>query len=133
MSQRYCCGVSALASLSFRGHWKLPDSSRLYSSTNPLPSQYRALIRSFRLPQNRNSVLVKGSSRNCCLTRAARPSIPSLRSVRPQAIMTRSAPVKFVSMTSGPAAPSPRQLHPHRCECPLPPRRSERSPHATDG
>ena len=29
MSQRYCCIVSALASLSFRGHWKLPDSSRL--------------------------------------------------------------------------------------------------------
>ena len=29
MSQRYCCMVRALASLSFRGHWKMPDSKRL--------------------------------------------------------------------------------------------------------
>ena len=29
MSQRYCCMVRALASLSFRGHWKMPDSRRL--------------------------------------------------------------------------------------------------------
>lgn len=33
MRQRYCCGVKALTSLSYRGHWKLQDSSRLYSST----------------------------------------------------------------------------------------------------
>lgn len=50
MSHRYCCGVSARASLSLRGHWKLPDSKRLYSSTKPLPSQYSALIRSRRRP-----------------------------------------------------------------------------------
>ena len=50
ISHRYCCGVIALASLSFRGHWKTPDSSRLYNSTNPLPSQYSALILSRRPP-----------------------------------------------------------------------------------
>ena len=64
MSHRYCWGVSARASLSLRGHWKLPLSNRLYSSTKPLPSQYSALIRSRRRPQNRNSVLLNGSSSN---------------------------------------------------------------------
>ena len=43
LSQRYCWAVRLLASLSVRGHWKLPDSKRLYSSTNPLPSQYSYL------------------------------------------------------------------------------------------
>lgn len=62
MSQRYCCGVRSLASVSLRGHWKLPDSRRLYSSRNPSPSQYRTFILSRRRPQNRNSVLVNGSS-----------------------------------------------------------------------
>lgn len=38
------CGVNNLASYSLRGHWNLPDSSRLYSSRNPLLSQYSALI-----------------------------------------------------------------------------------------
>ena len=37
MSQRYCCGVNSLASSSLRGHWKLPDSRRLYSSRNHRP------------------------------------------------------------------------------------------------
>ena len=81
MSQRYCCGVSSRASVSLRGHWNTPFSNRLYSSTNPFPSQYSALIRSRRLPQNRNSVLVNGSNRNCCCTIFASPSIPLRRSV----------------------------------------------------
>ena len=55
--------------------------ARRLENTNPLPSQYSALIRSRRLPQNRNSVLVKGSRSNSCRTSAARPSIPRRRSV----------------------------------------------------
>ena len=38
ISQRYCSGVSRLASASLRGYWKLPDSRRLYSSRKPSPS-----------------------------------------------------------------------------------------------
>nr|WP_286861195.1 hypothetical protein [Proteiniphilum sp. UBA5510] len=37
--------------------WFLYDSD----GTNPSPSQYSVLIRSLRLPQNRNSALVNGS------------------------------------------------------------------------
>ena len=47
----------------------------------PSPSQYKPLIRSRRLPQNRNSVLVNGSSSNSCCTMAASPSIPFRMSV----------------------------------------------------
>ena len=54
ISHRYCCAVSCRASPPFLGHWKLPLSSRLYTSTNPSPSQYSPLSRSFRRPQNRN-------------------------------------------------------------------------------
>lgn len=74
-------GRCAFASRSFRGRWKEPDSRRLYNSGNPSPSQYNAFILSRRLPQNRNNVLLKGSSWNCCCTRAAKPSIPRRRSV----------------------------------------------------
>ena len=81
ISQRYCWAVRLLASLSFRGHWKEPDSRCLYSSTNPLPSQYNVLIRSRRLPQNKNNVLLNGSNWNSCWTMAASPSIPGRRSV----------------------------------------------------
>lgn len=35
MSQRYCWGVRALASVSGRGHWKEPDSNRLYRDKMP--------------------------------------------------------------------------------------------------
>ena len=42
---------------------------------------YKPLIRSRRRPQNRNSVLVNGSSSNCCWTSRARPSMPLRRSV----------------------------------------------------
>ena len=100
MSQRYCWGVSARASLSLRGHWKLPLSNRLCSSTKPLPSQYRALIRSRRRPQNRNSVLLNGSRSNSSRTSADSPSIPCRRSVYPQQMYTFSAPVKSLNMTS---------------------------------
>ena len=81
MSQRYCCGVSVFISDSERGHWYAPCSSRLYSRMKPSFSQYKPLIRSRRRPQNRNSVLVNGSSSNCCWTRRARPSMPLRRSV----------------------------------------------------
>ena len=76
MSQRYCCGVKVFTSDSERGHWYAPCSSRLYSRIKPSFSQYKPLIRSRRRPQNRNSVLVNGSSSNCCWTRHARPSMP---------------------------------------------------------
>ena len=108
MSQRYCRGVSARASLSLRGHWKLPLSNRLYSSTKPLPSQYSALIRSRRRPQNRNSVLLNGSRSHSSRTSADKPSIPCRRSVYPQQIYTLSAPVKSLNMTS-PLAVRPLQ------------------------
>ena len=65
---------------------------------NPSCSQYNPLIRSLRLPQNRNSAFVNGSSSNSCCTMAARPSIPFRRSVYPQAMYTRSAPAKSLSM-----------------------------------
>ena len=35
MSHRYCCALSCCTSAPFLGHWKLPLSSRLYSSRNP--------------------------------------------------------------------------------------------------
>ena len=57
------------------------DDMLVAVNTDPLPSQYSALIRSRRLPQNRNSVLVNGSRLNCCWTKDARPSIPRRRSV----------------------------------------------------
>ena len=76
-----CCGVSERASDSLRGHWYAPCSRRLYSRMKPSFSQYRPLMRSRRLPQNRNSVLVNGSSSNCCWTILASPSIPLRRSV----------------------------------------------------
>ena len=44
MSQRYCCGVMAFASCAVLGHWYTPCSRRLYTRTNPSPSQYRPLI-----------------------------------------------------------------------------------------
>ena len=102
VDRRGCCAVSFRTSSPFRGHWKLPLSNRLYSSTKPLPSQYSALIRSFRLPQNRNSVLVNGSSWNWLCTKVASPSIPLRKSVYPQAMYTFSAPVKSLSMMQHP-------------------------------
>ena len=94
INQRYCCGVNCRSSRSFRGHWYTPRSRRLYRRMKPSCSQYRPLIRSRRRPQKRKSVLVKGSSSNSCCTIAERPSIPFLRSVYPQAMNTRSAPLK---------------------------------------
>ena len=35
MSHRYCCALSFCTSAQLLGHWKLPLSSRLYSSRNP--------------------------------------------------------------------------------------------------
>ena len=78
----------------------------------PLPSQYSALIRSFRLPQNRNSVLVNGSSWNWLCTMVASPSIPLRKSVYPQAMYTFSAPVKSLSMTSTSSAPALKLPYP---------------------
>lgn len=102
ISQRYCCAVSCRASASLRGHWNDSDSRRLYSSTNTFPSQYSALIRFRRLPQNRNNVLVNGSSENSCCTIVANPLIPLRRSVYPHAIYTLSAPLNSFSMTAAP-------------------------------
>ena len=96
ISHRYCCGVSSRASSPVLGHWKVPASNRLYNSRKPLPSQRRPLIRSRRLPQNRNSVFVNGSSCNCSCTILANPSIPRRRSVYPRAIYT--LPVYSLSM-----------------------------------
>ncbi len=112
ISQRYCCAVSFLTSSPFRGHWKLPLSSRLYSRRNPSPSQYNPLIRSCLLPQNRNSVLVNGSSWNWLCTNAASPSIPLRKSVYPQAMYTFSAPLKSLSMTSASSPPALKLPYP---------------------
>ena len=54
MSHRKLCGSSNRSSASVRGHWNLPLDNRLYRRIYPSPHQYRALIRSVRLPQNRN-------------------------------------------------------------------------------
>lgn len=102
INQRYCCAVSARASSLVLGHLKLPASSRLYASTKPSPSQYSAFTLSLRRPQNRNSVLVNGSSSNFCCTSVARPSIPLRRSVYPTARNTLSAAVKSLSITQRP-------------------------------
>ena len=74
-------GISSFAHANRSSRTGFSCSSRLYSSTNPLPSQYRAFTLSRRLPQKRNSVLVNGSRRNCCCTIPARPSMPRRRSV----------------------------------------------------
>lgn len=66
----------------------------------PSLSQYRPLIQFRRLPQNRNSALVNGSSWNCYCTMVASPSIPLRRSVYPQAMYTLSAPAKSLSIAS---------------------------------
>ncbi|MDY2770295.1 MAG: hypothetical protein SOU13_10305 [Eubacteriales bacterium] len=47
--------VSFLSSASLRGHWNRFSVRRLYSRIYPVPSQYSALMRSARLPQNRYS------------------------------------------------------------------------------
>ena len=57
------------------------DQHPTYSRIKPSLSQYRPLIRSRRLPQNRNSVFEKGASSNSCCTMAARPSIAFRMSV----------------------------------------------------
>lgn len=61
-SHSYCCMVMSLASCSERGQQNRPCSNRLYSSKKPLLSQYRPLIRSVLLPQNRNSASSKASA-----------------------------------------------------------------------
>ena len=58
--------------------------------TKPSPSQYSAFTLSLRRPQNRNSVLVNGSSSTFCCTSVAIPSIPLRRSVYPTARNTLS-------------------------------------------
>ena len=87
-SQRVCCGVSSNASVSLRGHWNLPLSSRLYKSRNPSPSHNNPLMRSHRLPQNKNNALQYGSSCNCAFTIIASPSIERRRSVYPVTMYT---------------------------------------------
>ena len=87
-SQRVCCGVSSNSSVSLRGHWNLPLSSRLYKSRNPSPSQRSPLIRSQRLPQNKNNAVLYGSSYSCALTIIASPSIERRRSVYPVTMYT---------------------------------------------
>ena len=87
-SQRVCCGVSSNASVSLRGHWNLPLSRRLYKSRNPSPSHRSPLMRSQRLPQNKNNAVLYGSSCNCAFTIIASPSIERLRSVYPVTIYT---------------------------------------------
>ncbi len=87
-SQRICCGVSSSASVSLRGHWNLPLSSRLYKSRNPSPSHRSPFMRSQRLPQNKNNAVLYGSSCNCAFIIIASPSIERLRSVYPVTIYT---------------------------------------------
>ena len=87
-SQRVCCGVSSNASVSLRGHWNLPLSRRLYKSRNPSPSQRSPLMRSHRLPQNKNNAVLYGSSCNRAFTIIASPSIERRRSVYPVTMYT---------------------------------------------
>ena len=87
-SHRVCCGVSSNASVSLRGHWNLPLSRRLYKSRNPSPSHRSPLMRSQRLPQNKNNAVLYGSSCNCAFIIIASPSIERLRSVYPVTIYT---------------------------------------------
>ena len=87
-SHRVCCGVSSKASVSLRGHWNLPLSRRLYKSRNPSPSHRSPLMRSQRLPQNKNNAVLYGSSCNCAFIIIASPSIERLRSVYPVTIYT---------------------------------------------
>ena len=51
----------------------------------PSPEKYSALIRSVRLPQNRNRLSSLSSWPNCWVTIAAKPSIPRCRSAYPHA------------------------------------------------
>lgn len=86
-SHRKCSSLISSKSSVFRGHLNFPSSSLLYSNRNLSPSQTKALIRSFRLPQKRNSMSVsKGFRLNRSRTVAASPSIPYLKSVYPQAM-----------------------------------------------
>ena len=52
----YCSGVISSASSFVRGQLNAPSSSLLYKSRKPSPSQTSPLIRSVRLPQNRNRI-----------------------------------------------------------------------------
>ena len=87
-SQRVFCGVSSKATVSLRGHWNLPLSRRLYKSRNPSPSHRSPLMRSQRLPQNKNNAVLYGSSCNCAFIIIASPSIEHLRSVYPVTMYT---------------------------------------------
>lgn len=89
----------------------------------PFVQQHKAVtfpvqrfIRSHRLPQNRNSVLVNGSSWNWLCTNAASPSIPLRKSVYPQAMYTFSAPVKSLSMILPPGTAPAAYSDPHPCK-----------------
>ena len=57
------------------------DFTRQFFTLSGLNEEALHLIRSRRLPQNRNSVLVNGSSSNCRCTSVAKPSMPFRRSV----------------------------------------------------
>lgn len=56
ISQRNCCCVSSRTSSALRGHWNLLPASLLYSISQPSFSHTSPLMRSARLPQNRNRV-----------------------------------------------------------------------------
>lgn len=114
IGHRYCCGVSCRASSPFLGHWNLPLSSRLYSSTNPPFAQYSPLSRFLRRPQNRNSAFWNGSSRNRVGTIPTYPrssaADPCIRSpgyiglLHLKALSTNHCPDRFY-VYSGPGCP----------------------------
>ena len=98
-SQRLCCVVSSNASVSLRSHWNFPLSSLLYRSRKPSPSQSNPLIRSHRLPQNKNNAVLYGSNWSCALTIIASPSIERRRSVYPVAMYTCLSNARSFSIT----------------------------------
>lgn len=60
----------------------------LYKSRNPSLSHRSPLMRSQRLPQNKNNAVLYGSSCNCAFTIIASPSIERLRLVYPVTMYT---------------------------------------------
>ena len=82
ISHRYCCSVIFLTSSPDLGHLYLPSTKRLYIRRNPSPSNTRALILSFLLPQKRNMLPSSyGFSLNSVLISIASPSMLLRRSV----------------------------------------------------
>ena len=99
------CSVSSIDAVSGVGYWLLHGSSRLYQMAGPLRSQYIALTRSERLPQNSNRWPSRGLLSSTSETCAHRPSKLHLISTGAMAMKIRVSARSF-SMADARARPA---------------------------